>query len=299
MRIAIIGTGYWGSKIVETAKSMNISVSSYDINDSLDRITQGTTDGVVIATPASTHKDITKMMLRKGLHVLVEKPAFMNMAECNEIEPYTARAKFMSGHILLYNENFDFSKSVLANKQILHIEHRRLAWGRMPKDINPVLHYAPHDIAILDSLLGTMPDEIQSRGIHITGQTQPDFVTCDMRYGKITVQIQAGWYYHEKIRDISVVTDQGTLVWNDCENKSQWIQQRMENGRQVRDDGSNIIFHGSVPPLQRQLQAFIDYCEKDKLPDSDMSHTKRVTYIVECMQKSLKTGEVICPTEEY
>ena len=299
MRLAIIGTGYWGSKIVETAKAMNLNVTLYDINQSLDTITAGTTDGVIIATPAPTHKNITKIMLRKGVHVLVEKPAFMNMAECNEIEPYTAQAKFMAGHILLYNEHFNFLKQTIVDKEILHIEHRRLAWGRLQKDINPILHYAPHDIAILDNLLKKITDEIHSKGINITRQPQPDFVTCDLKYGKVTVQIQMGWYYHEKIRDVSVITDKGTLVWKDAENKSKWISQLVEDGRQIQHIDKNITFDGSVSPLQNQIKTFIDYCEKDKLPDSDMAHTKRVTYIVECMEKSLRTGEVICPSKEY
>ena len=33
MRLAVIGTGYWGSKIVDTIKKMNLPVSQYDIND--------------------------------------------------------------------------------------------------------------------------------------------------------------------------------------------------------------------------------------------------------------------------
>ena len=299
MRLAIIGTGYWGSKIVDTAKAMDLDVTLYDINQSLDTITPGTTDGVIIATPAPTHKNITKIMLRKGIHVLVEKPAFLNMAECNEIEPYTAQAKFMAGHILLYNDHFNFLKQTVVDKEILHIEHRRLAWGRLQKDINPILHYAPHDIAILDNLLKKMPDEIHSKGIYITRQPQPDFVTCDLKYGKVTVQLQMGWYYHEKIRDVSVITDKGTLVWKDAENKSKWISQLVEDGRQIQHMEKNITFEGSVSPLQNQIQTFIDYCEKDKLPDSDLAHTKRVTYIVECMEKSLKTREVICPSKKY
>ena len=299
MRLAIIGTGYWGSKIVDTAKAMDLDVTLYDINQSLDTITPGTTDGVIIATPAPTHKNITKIMLRKGIHVLVEKPAFLNMAECNEIEPYTAQAKFMAGHILLYNEHFNFLKQTVVDKEILHIENRRLAWGRLQKDINPILHYAPHDIAILDNLLNKMPDEIHSKGIYITRQPQPDFVTCDLKYGKVTVQLQMGWYYHEKIRDVSVITDKGTLVWKDAENKSKWISQLVEDGRQIQHMEKNITFEGSVSPLQNQIQTFIDYCEKDKLPDSDLAHTKRVTYIVECMEKSLKTREVICPSKKY
>ena len=299
MKLAVIGTGYWGSKIVETVKNMGLPVTLYDINDSLTSIVPSLIDGVIIATPASTHKDITKIMLRKGIHVLVEKPAFMNMAECNEIGPYTANAKLMAGHILLYNEHFDFLKQTVVDKEILHIEHRRLAWGRMQKDINPILHYAPHDIAILDNLLGAMPDEIHSTGIHVIKQPQPDFVTCNLKYGKVTVQLQMGWYYHEKVRDVTVITDKGTLVWNDAENKSKWISQTIENGRQIQHMDQNKTFTESISPLQRQITAFADYCEKDKLPDSNMDHIKRVTYIVECMEKSLKTGEVICPSKKY
>ena len=299
MKLSVIGTGYWGSKIVQTVESMGLPVTLYDVNDSVDGIVPSLVDGVIIATPASTHKDITKIMLRKGINVLVEKPAFMNMAECNEIVPYTANAKLMAGHILLYNEHFDFLKQTVVDKEILHIEHRRLAWGRMQEDINPILHYAPHDIAILDNLLGIMPDEIHSTGIHVTRQSQPDFVTCNLRYGKVTVQLQMGWYYHEKVRDVTVITDKGTLVWNDAENKSKWISQTIENGRQIQHMDQNKTFTESISPLQRQITAFIDYCEKNKLPDSNMEHIKKVTYIIECMEKSLKTGEVICPSKEY
>ena len=299
MKLAVIGTGYWGSKIVDTVKEMKLPVTLFDINDSLDGIVPSLIDGVIIATPASTHKDLTKIMLRKGINVLVEKPVFMNMSECNEIEPYTSNAKLMAGHILLYNEHFDYLKQTIVDKEILHIENRRLAWGRMQKDINPILHYAPHDIAILDNLLGVVPDEVHCKGIHVIRQPQPDFVTCDLRYGKITVQLQMGWYYHEKVRDVSVITDKGTLIWNDAENKSRWISQTIEDGRQIQHMDQNKTFTESVSPLQRQIQAFVDYCEKDKLPDSNMAHTKRVTYIVECMEKSLKTGEVVCPSKEY
>ena len=299
MKLAVIGTGYWGSKIVDTVKNMGLPVALYDINDSLDTIVPSLVDGVIVATPAHTHKDLTKIMLRKGINVLVEKPTFMNMAECREIEPYTAKAKLMAGHILLYNEHFDFLKQTVVDKEILHIEHRRLAWGRMKEDIDPILHYAPHDIAVLDNLLGLMPDQLQSKGIYVTKKSQPDFVTCDLTYGKITVQLQMGWYYHEKVRDISVITDKGTLVWNDAKDLSKWISQGIENGRQIQHLDQNKNFSQSVTPLQRQIQAFVDYCEKDKLPETNMEHIKRVTYVVECMQKSLQTGEVICPSKKY
>ena len=299
MKLAIIGTGYWGSKIVETAKKLNLTVSQYDINDRLDELVPGNTDGVIIATPAQTHMTITKLVLRKGINVLVEKPAFMNMAEYNEIEPYTKLGKFMAGHILLYSEHFDFMKQTVCDKNIRHIESRRLNWGRLQKDITPILHYAPHDIAVLDALLQKMPNELFCKGFSMSNQKQPDYVYCDLKYDDITVHLQMGWYYHKKIRDIAITTELGTYIWNDVTNKSRFISQLIENDRQIQHLDKDLNFIETETSLERQIKAFIEYCENNKLPISNLAHTKRVTYIIECMEKSLKTNEVICPSKEY
>jgi len=294
VRLAIIGTGYWGSKIVETAKSMDLAVRLYDIDDSLDSITPGTTDGVIIATPANTHKNITKIMLRKGINVLVEKPAFMNMAEYREIEPYTANAKLMAGHILLYSEHFRQIKRHIEkeNQQIRHIECRRLNWGRVQTDISPILHLSPHDVAMFDVLLGRLPDSVKATPYHINRKPQPDYVLCDLRYGDVTAQIQTGWSYNEKIRDVKVFVEGGIYDWRDDEDTSHFFEYR-------EPDNTRGWMKSTRTSLTRQIQAFVDYCEKDKLPDSNMSHTKRVTYVVDCMEKSLRTGEIICTSREY
>ena len=67
MRLAVIGTGYWGSKIVDTIKKMNLQVSLYDLNDNIDVIVPSLIDGVIIATPAQTHMNLAKIFLRKGI----------------------------------------------------------------------------------------------------------------------------------------------------------------------------------------------------------------------------------------
>ena len=299
MRLAVIGTGYWGSKIVDTIKKMNLSVSQYDLTDNLDAIVPSLIDGVIIATPARTHMNLAKVFLRKGIDCLIEKPVFMNMAEYNELEPYTTQAKIMGGHILLYSEHYEFLKQTIVDKEILHIEHRRLNWGRIQNNITPILHYAPHDVAILDNLLGIMPDEIHCKGLNITRKIQPDFVTCNLKYKNITVQMQLGWYYHEKVRDISVITDKGTVIWNDELDYCKFVSQSIEDERQIQHMDLNKIFVQKTSSLEKQIQAFINYSENNIKPISNLSHIKRITYIVECMEKSLKTNEVICPSKEY
>ena len=76
--IAVIGTGYWGSKIVAALQNMNQVVEQFDINDSIDKIKA---DKVIIATPAKTHVEIIVKMIKQNKMILVEKPAFMNMKE--------------------------------------------------------------------------------------------------------------------------------------------------------------------------------------------------------------------------
>src|SRR5437763_2898507 len=61
----------------------------------------GTVDAVSIATPTETHREIACAFLEKGVHVLVEKPIALTLAEADEmIAPAaSSRAKLMVGHL--------------------------------------------------------------------------------------------------------------------------------------------------------------------------------------------------------
>lgn len=102
MNLAIIGVGYWGSKIAETARLLpDTIVKTYDINDnySTDKI-----DAAVIATPAETHYQVTKKLLEQGIACLVEKPIADSLSKAQYLLGI-AEAKntvLQSGHILLF-----------------------------------------------------------------------------------------------------------------------------------------------------------------------------------------------------
>ena len=209
--IALIGTGYWGSKILTTLQEMDIVVDQFDIEDNIQQIKS---QNVIVATPADTHVEITEMLLQQNKNVLVEKPAFMNMEECTRIEK-SLKSKYMSGHILLYSEHFDLINQRIKDENIRHIECRRLNWGRAQKNISPILHLAPHDIAVLDTLIGHIPNTVNCRATYIKNETQPDYVVADLDYGQTTAQIQMGWHYNEKIRNIKVFTENKIYDWKD------------------------------------------------------------------------------------
>ena len=276
--IALIGTGYWGSKILTTLQEMDIVVDQFDIKDNIQQIKS---QNVIVATPADTHAEITEMLLQQNKNVLVEKPAFMNMEECTRIEK-SLKSKYMSGHILLYSEHFDLINQRIKDENIRHIECRRLNWGRAQKNISPILHLAPHDIAVLDTFIGHIPNTVNCRATYIKNETQPDYVVADLDYGQTTAQIQMGWHYNEKIRNIKVFTENKIYDWKDEINQTVIFENQKEE-----------FFKEIDSSLKKQLTAFLNYCEKDVEPISNFAHTKRVTYVIECMEKSFKNKEVI------
>lgn len=59
-------------------------------------------DVVVVATPTATHRELTRLALDAGRHVIVEKPAFMRASDVPEVRAAAARA----GRMVLVAENY-------------------------------------------------------------------------------------------------------------------------------------------------------------------------------------------------
>jgi UDP-2-acetamido-3-amino-2,3-dideoxy-glucuronate N-acetyltransferase len=289
MKIAVIGTGYWGSKIKDTLLKMDINVVNYDIADDLTSIVDQNVLGAIIATPAETHKKLLKTLVSFGINCLVEKPITLTYQEFLEIEDQLLKNKVMVGHILLYNDGYTCFKNLLKNKKILHLEHRRYNWGRMQKDINLISHLSPHDLSILDDLLAETPMNVESKGIKINKMTQEDLIICNLNYKNLQAQIQLGWNHYKKIRTICAITTDGHYVWDDVKDQISYFCLYLENGKQIKNEYKNFVLINlkKKSPLENQIDAFIKYCKDDIKPITDIAHAKRVMYIMDCLEKSL------------
>lgn len=155
-KIALIGDGYWGSKIqkylpkffdlVYVANSKfdkNIIWSNKDIN------------GVVIATPIDTHYSIAKEALENGKHVYVEKPISETYEEALELKTIADTANLKIG--VEYTQTFSPSiKKILSIIDIIgelkFVEMSTKHLGRFMKfDVYFLL--ASHQLSILDMFI--------------------------------------------------------------------------------------------------------------------------------------------------
>jgi hypothetical protein len=92
--LAIIGTGRWGKRYIETISKMDSCSLKYTVTrdyKSVDNV-----DGVIIATPPETHYEILKHF---KCPVLCEKPLV------NTIEGLRIEGRIMTGFTFLYNRN--------------------------------------------------------------------------------------------------------------------------------------------------------------------------------------------------
>ena len=110
----------------------NISPTFANLSDALNQVTA---DAAIIAVPNNLHADYTQACLKKGLHVLIEKPMALTLSDVDAMiaTAETQNLLLMSGQSLRFANAIRYVKYLLDEKtigNIRHIMHRRLGAGR-------------------------------------------------------------------------------------------------------------------------------------------------------------------------
>jgi len=122
-------------------------------------------DGVVIATPETTHFPLAELALSRGKHVLVEKPMALTVTEARQLLRHAGNAGLVLavGHTALYLPGFSRLWAAVRSGRLGRLQ-RMLAVrtsagpgsaGRNPAVRGPLWDLAAHDIAMAVALLGT------------------------------------------------------------------------------------------------------------------------------------------------
>jgi predicted dehydrogenase len=129
---------------------------------------KGRVEAAIVATPTSTHEAVTAQLLESGIDVLVEKP----IAESSAAGERLARLAQHRGRILQAGHLERFNPAVTALERALTIPlffevHRLSVFTPRSLDIDVVLDLMIHDLDIVLSFAGAMPEEIRAAGISV------------------------------------------------------------------------------------------------------------------------------------
>jgi predicted dehydrogenase len=241
VRLALVGFGYWGPNYARVLNDLPDAELTAVCDRSADRLSlvrqryravetcasetelfaRDDIDAVVIATPASTHADLVRAALDRGLHVLVEKPMALEAAPAEALQTLaeTSGRVLMVGYTFLYNAGVRKMKEYLAPDQFgrpYYLHATRTNLGPIRQDVNAVWDLAPHDIAIFNYLLDAQPQWASAVGTRVLRTDRDDIAFATLGYGDGVVgNIHVSWADPNKVREVVAVGSKRRVVFDD------------------------------------------------------------------------------------
>jgi predicted dehydrogenase len=288
-RICVIGGGRWGLNHIKTLHGMgNLSgivennvtrlkelVSAYpEVKgyETVDEALNDSFDGFIVATPAETHYHIGKKLLELGKNVLIEKPMTLSSEHSEELVKIAEKtgARLMVGHILLFHPAIRKMKELIENNTIgklYYIYSNRLNLGTVRTEENVFWSFAPHDISVLNFLIGKSAVAIEAKASTFLQPGIADFVMAQMSYpDNINGHIFTSWLHPFKEQKLVVIGSKGMLTFNDASAEKELVFHdkhiAFDNGIPVKKNSSEeIIPYESKMPLTEELTYFVNHLD--------------------------------------
>ncbi|RME03739.1 MAG: gfo/Idh/MocA family oxidoreductase [Planctomycetota bacterium] len=135
-----------------------------------------------IATPTSSHYEVAKPLLEKGIHLLIEKPITSNSSQAQELVEIAQKnnCKLQVGHIERFNPAWQKAKKYIQNPY--YIEAQRTSPYRFRStDISVVHDIMIHDLDILLHLIPAPLDSLEATGQSLLSPL-PDIAHVRLRF---------------------------------------------------------------------------------------------------------------------
>ncbi len=324
IRLGIIGYGYWGPRIARNFHGLNgceLSVICDKSTESLRRARQAfpgvsvtcdakevlcspQIDAVAVITPVWTHFELAKTALQNGKHVLVEKPFTATVAQAEELIDLAARKHLQ----IMVDHTFLFTGAVKKIRQLIdagtlgslyYYDSTRVNLGLFQHDVNVLWDLAPHDLSVMDYLIGVKPDVVIATGQkHLNCHEDVAYLTIYFE-NSVIAHINVNWLSPVKVRTTLLGGEKKMLVWNDLEpDEKVKVYDKgvdIKNGEGVYDLLVSYRSGDMWAPKIEQTEAlntearyFIDCIDKQQTPFNDGAAGLRVVRLLEAAGQSLK-----------
>jgi predicted dehydrogenase len=210
----------------------------------------------------------------------------------------------MVGHTFLYSAPVRRIKEIIDRGdigQVHYISSRRLNLGLFQKDINVTWDLAPHDISIVNYLMGESPTSVNCRGNAHIARGIEDVTTMFVLYrGNRFASIQSSWLDPRKVRDMTIVGSKRMIVYDDVQplEKIRIYDTRVEVPPHYDTfaefqysyhyGDSHIPYIKQEEPLKVECQHFLDCIRHGKTPLTSGRAGLEVVRILEASSASLK-----------
>lgn len=139
-------------------------------------------DAVDIVAPAIYHFELCEQAIKKGRHVIVEKPLAHSMHEARQLVKLAQESgvKFHVGHVERFNPAFLAIKDMPLNPMFIEA-HRLTPFNSMAADASVILDMMIHDIDIILSIVKSDVKTISASAVGVISES-PDIANVRMEF---------------------------------------------------------------------------------------------------------------------
>lgn len=327
MKIALVGVGYWGSKLLRNLVSLVGPEGVVVVDSHLDRLAAITADSpaltcrlsldqalddeevgaVLVATPVASHAALVEQALAAGRHVFVEKPLTTDLQVATALVDLAEQKGLvlMVGHTFLFSPRVRWLHDHLRRDDagvVHYLTSSRLNLGIHRSDANVLWDLGPHDASIILHLLGETPCRARASGRGLVHADTPDVAFIDLTFPSgVIASIHVSWMAPRKVRNIVVVSDRDMLVYDDTApdeavkvyNRGVDLGDSVEFGEHqlTYRYGSTVAPHITMQePLRLELAEFLDAIADQRAPASDGRFALGVVAALAAADQSMRLG---------
>jgi predicted dehydrogenase len=308
LRAAVIGAGNMGRHHVRILGAMPdvdlVGVVDPDAERALPHATAAGTlvassldalppvDIAVVATPTETHLELAGELMRRGTHVLVEKPLAGTPEEAEKLVAIAAEQGVVLavGHVERFNAAVNLVAKLVTEPLMVSFERLSPYTPRIKDSI--VFDLMVHDLDLACWIAGGYPTSIAARGRTVFSDT---FDACSAVLGfesGCVVTLQSSRVTQDKVRRICVSERDRFIV---ADSVRQDVSLKREVEVEFSDEGgagayrqANVVevpyLDRSGEPLARELRDFVDAVRGGRKPlvsGEDGLNAVRLAYEVE------------------
>ena len=338
--MAVIGAGYWGPNIVrnalafagtdlkwvcdrdlERAQRVVGAQSSIRVTPDIDDVlADDGVEAVAIATPPATHSELAFRCVEAGRHLLVEKP----LASSYEAGLRMVRAAEERDLVLHCDHTFCYTPAVQKIRDLvgagelgtpLYYDSVRVNLGLVQEEVDVFWDLAPHDISILDFILGAGREilSVTAEGADPLGLGHACVGYLTMRFDDgLLAHCHLNWLSPTKIRTTIVGGSEKMVVWDDLqpaqrvsifESGVDLAEADLSRGEKRRRKVSYRIGSMVAPALREReallgvLEDWVGAIRTGRRPMTDGRAGLRVLRVLEAARASLCDGSAPVPLQ--
>ena len=238
-KIAVIGSGYWGSIIINTlielkfkniiifdksTKNKKIAKKKFKLIKFESNFSNILNDknilNVFVATPPSENYLIVKRLILNKKNIFLEKPGFKNVKDIKKIKNYLkkTRSKLMFGYIYYYNSYIEKIKEIIDQKilgEVQYISFNRKNLGPIRNDVDVDYDLTSHDLSIIKKIFNKLPKIKSYKKYSLLKKNISDISNLHLKLNDIDIDISNSWLNPTKERLIKIIGKKKMLSFDE------------------------------------------------------------------------------------